>query len=122
LSQYIESSRTGDLEVYRNSQRTWITDKSPHVENILDFVEPYRDPYGIRVEVEGLVAIMDLEETSTLTKLVESSSIFIKRLPWARTDENDGKGLFENALFEQPDSTSIHCRFEDKKLTPLNNV
>ncbi|KAE8824347.1 hypothetical protein PTNB85_08904 [Pyrenophora teres f. teres] len=108
LSQYIESFITGDLEVYRNSQRTWITDKSPHVENIFGFVEPYRDPYGIRAEFEGLVAIMDIEETSKLTKLVESSSIFIKRLPWAGNDENDGKGPFEKALFEPPDFTSIH--------------
>ncbi|KAJ5058664.1 peptidase family M49-domain-containing protein [Bipolaris maydis] len=108
LSQYIESFRTGDLEAYRNSQRTWITDKSPRVENIFGFVEPYRDPYGIRAEFEGLVAIMDLEETSKLTMLVESSGIFIKRLPWAGGDENDGKGVFEKALFEPPDFSSIH--------------
>ncbi|KAF2177997.1 peptidase M49, dipeptidyl-peptidase III, partial [Zopfia rhizophila CBS 207.26] len=108
LSQYIESFRTGGLEVYRNSQRTWITDKSPRVENIFGFVEPYRDPYGIRAEFEGLVAITDLEETRTLMKLVENSSIFIKRLPWAGSDENDGKGPFEKALFEPPDFTSIH--------------
>lgn len=112
LSDYIESFRTGDLEVYRNSQRTWIMDKSPRVENIFGFVEPYRDPHGIRAEFEGLVAIMDLEETSKLTKLVESSDIFIKRLPWTGNDENDGKGPFEKALFEAPDFTSIHCRLE----------
>jgi dipeptidyl-peptidase-3 len=112
LSQYIESFRTGDLEVYRNSQRTWITDKSPRVENIFGFVEPYRDPYGIRAEFEGMVTIMDLEETSKLTKLVESSNIFIKRLPWAGSDENDGKGPFEKAHFEPPDFTSIHCKLE----------
>ena len=116
LSQYIESFRTGDLEVYRDSQRTWITDKSPRVENIFGFVEPYRDPYGIRAEFEGLVAIKDLEETRTLMKLVENSSTFIKRLPWAEQGENDDKGPFEKALFEPPDFTSIHC-----KLQRLNN-
>jgi dipeptidyl-peptidase-3 len=51
LSEYIQSFRTGDLEVYRNSQRAWIMDKGPRVENIFGFVEPYRDPYGIRVEL-----------------------------------------------------------------------
>lgn len=115
LSQYIESFRTGDLEVYRNSQRTWITDRSPRVENIFGFVEPYRDPYGIRAEFEGLVAIMDLEETRMLMKLVENSSTFIKRLPWTGGDENDGKGPFEKALFEPPDFTSIHCKPERPK-------
>lgn len=122
LSHYIESFRTGNLEVYRNSQRLWITDKSPRVENIFGFVEPYRDPYGIRAEFEGLVGITDLEETSKLTKLVENSSIFIKRLPWAGSDENDGKGPFEKALFETPDFTSIHCKSKRHNLAPLTNV
>ncbi|KAF2270745.1 peptidase M49, dipeptidyl-peptidase III [Lojkania enalia] len=113
LTEYIESFETGNLDVYRKSQRTWITDKSPRVENIFGFVEPYRDPYGIRAEFEGLVAIMDIEETKTLTKLVENSSKFIKRLPWAGGHENDGKGLFEKALFEPPDFTSIHCKWDN---------
>ena len=109
LSEYIQSFRTGDLEVYRNSQRTWIMDKNPRVENIFGFVEPYRDPYGIRSEFEGLVAINDPAETKTLLKLVEQSSTFIKRLPWAEGQtENNGKGPFEKALFEPPDLTSIH--------------
>lgn len=116
LSQYIESFTTGDLETYRDSQRTWIKDKSPRVENIFGFVEPYRDPYGIRAEFEGLVAIKDLDETSTLTRLVENSITFIKRLPWAGGIENNGKGVFEKALFEPPDFTSIHC----KLLRPQN--
>jgi dipeptidyl-peptidase-3 len=109
LSEYIQSFLTGNLEVYRNSQRTWITDKNPRVENIFGFVEPYRDPYGIRSEFEGLVAINDPAETKILLKLVEQSSTFIKRLPWAEGQmENNGKGPFEKALFEPPDLTSIH--------------
>ncbi|KAF2280327.1 dipeptidyl peptidase III [Westerdykella ornata] len=108
LSQYIESFRTGNLRAYRDSQRTWITDKGPRVENIFGFVEPYRDPHGSRAEFEGLVAITDVDETRTLMKLVKNSSTFIKRLPWAGGTENDGKGPFEKALFEPPDFTSIH--------------
>lgn len=109
LQQYIESFRTGDLEVYRDSQRTWISDKAPRVENIFGFVEPYRDPYGIRAEFEGLVAIADPHETSLLSRLVSQSDKFIRRLPWA-SPENNGKGLFEKALFEPPDFSSIHGR------------
>ncbi|KAH8719326.1 peptidase family M49-domain-containing protein [Phaeosphaeriaceae sp. PMI808] len=108
LCQYIESFTTGDLEVYRNSQRTWITDKSPRDENIFGFVEPYRDPHGTRAEFEGLVAITDLEEIKILKKIVDNSTSFIKRLPWAGGKENNGKGPFEKALFEPPDFTSIH--------------
>jgi dipeptidyl-peptidase-3 len=111
LSQYIESFRTGSLDVYRDSQRTWIQDKNPRVENIFGFVEPYRDPAGIRAEFEGLVAISDAQETKTLLTLVEHSDTFIARLPWAEEgSENNGKGPFEKALFEPPDFTSIHSQ------------
>ncbi|KAK7931542.1 dipeptidyl-peptidase 3 [Apiospora marii] len=107
LAEYIESFRTGDLEAYRDAQRTWISDQAPKVENISGFVEPYRDPYGVRAEFEGLVAIADPFETKLLTRLVENSDQFIRRLPWAGA-ENNGKGAFEKTLFEPPDFASIH--------------
>jgi len=111
LAEYIESFETGSLQSYRNSQRTWIKDTQPRVENIFGFVEPYRDPYGTRAEFEGLVAIADPKETKILTKLVEYSATFIRRLPWANELENDGKGPFEKALFEPPDFSSIHGKY-----------
>ena len=107
LRTYIESFQSGNLETYRESQRIWVQDKAPRVENIFGFVEPYRDPHGIRSEFEALVAIADDEETELLAKLVENSAKFIRRLPWA-TSENDGKGPFEKNLFEPPDFSSIH--------------
>ncbi|KAB5563119.1 peptidase family M49-domain-containing protein [Coniochaeta sp. 2T2.1] len=110
ISQYIQSFQTGSLSIYRDSQRTWIQDKNPKVENIFGFVEPYRDPAGIRAEFEGLIAISDAEETKALLELVEHSDVFIKRLPWAEgSSDNNGKGPFEKALFEPPDFTSIHA-------------
>lgn len=109
LASYIGSFQTGSLETYRDSLRTWVRDKAPTVENIFGFVEPYRDPHGTRAEFEGLVAIADLEETKLLSKLVESSAKFIRRLPWA-TPENDGKGPFEKNLFDPPDFSSITCK------------
>ncbi len=110
LDQYQRSFYTGDPEIYKESQKTWIQDAKPSVENIFGFVEPYRDPYGVRAEFEGLVAISDRKETELFTKLVEESSKFIRRLPWATgTSENDGKGPFEKSLFEPPDFTSIYA-------------
>ena len=110
IEQYQRSFRSGNLEDYKASQITWIKDTNPSVENIFGFVEPYRDPYGIRAEFEGVVAISDREETKLLTQLVGESSRFIRRLPWAQgASENDGKGPFEKALFEPPDFTSIHA-------------
>ena len=107
LDAYIESFQSGSLDTYRDSQRIWVKDKAPRVENIFGFVEPYRDPHGIRAEFEALVAIADDGETSLLAKLVENSAKFIRRLPWT-TPENDGKGPFEKDFFEPPDFSSIH--------------
>lgn len=109
LSEYIASFTTGSLESYRDSQRTWVKDVSPRVENIFGFVEPYRDPYGVRAEWESLVAISDVAETKRLQKLVEMSAPLIRQLPWvAETNEHEKNGPFEKNLFEPPDFTSIH--------------
>ncbi|KAI4159194.1 MAG: hypothetical protein LQ342_006777 [Letrouitia transgressa] len=110
IEQYQQSFQTGDLEVYKQSQKTWIRDNAPAVENIFGFVEPYRDPYGVRSEFEGLVAISDREETAVLTRLVQQSSKFIKLLPWTEGFADDvTTGPFEKNLFEPPDFTSIHA-------------
>ena len=50
LTHYIESFRTGSLKAFQESQKAWVTDVSARVENILGFIEPYRDPAGIRSE------------------------------------------------------------------------
>jgi dipeptidyl-peptidase III len=109
ISQYIQSFQTGDLEQYRKSQRTWVADKAPNVECIFGFVEPYRDPLGIRSEFEALVSISNVKETRVLSELVQNSDTFVRRLPWTSgCTDNNGKGPFEQALFEAPDFASIH--------------
>lgn len=112
IEKYIESFETGDLNVYKDSQRSWVRDTSPKVENVMGFVEPYRDPQGVRSEFEGIVAISNPAETKALLRLVDESSKFIKRLPWtqgADATDNNGKGPFEKGQFETPDFTSIHA-------------
>lgn len=110
LLDYIESFSTGSLKAYRKSQKKWVTDISPRVENILGFVEPYRDPYGVRGEWEGAVCISDPDVTSKLKALVDGSTKFIRMLPWAVPGENDGKGPLEASLFQAPDFAIVHCR------------
>ncbi|OBT61231.1 hypothetical protein VE03_09671 [Pseudogymnoascus sp. 23342-1-I1] len=114
LSGYIESFRTGRLDAFRESQKPWVTDISPRVENMIGFVEPYRDPHGIRAEWEGVVCISDPDETIRLKHFVDRSTTFIGLLPWAVAGENDGKGPFEKTLFEAPDFTSIHGSWDIK--------
>lgn len=104
----MESFRGGDLNLYREAQKLWVTDISPPVDPILGFVEPYRDPAGVRGEWEGVVCISDKEETGKLRKLVEQSTKFVRKLPWAVEGINDGKGPFEASLFTAPDFTIVH--------------
>ncbi|ATY58656.1 dipeptidyl peptidase III [Cordyceps militaris] len=108
LNEYIESFTTGSTEAYRRSQKTWVTDLSPRVESIFGFVEPYRDPHGVRAEWEGIVSISDPDETRKLAGLVNDSAKVISLLPWASM-ENDGKGPFEASLFQAPDFTIVHA-------------
>ena len=109
ISDYLSSFRNGDIEAYKESQRKWIQDKNPSVESIIGFVEPYRDPHGVRAEFEGLVAIVNENETKELETSVSESSVFIQRLLWARpTTENGGKGPFERSDLPDSHFSSIH--------------
>jgi len=108
LTHYIECFRTGSLEAFQESQKIWVTDVSARVENILGFIEPYRDPAGIRSEWEAMIGIADADEIKRLKSFVGHSTTFIRQLPWAVEGMNDGKGPFEKSLFEAPDFTSVH--------------
>ncbi|KAJ5948684.1 hypothetical protein N7454_001991 [Penicillium verhagenii] len=54
LNHYTESFRTESLQASRKSQNEWVKDKSPVIEAIFGFVEPCRDPHGVRGEWEGI--------------------------------------------------------------------
>lgn len=108
LTHYITHFRTGRLEAFWESQKVWVEDRSARVENLIGFIESYRDPAGIRSEWEAMVGIADPDETSKLKRFVESSTDFIRQLPWAVEGVNDGKGPFENNQFQAPDFTSVH--------------
>ena len=108
IDHYISSFQSGSLISYRDSQKLWVTDKSPSIEIIIGFVEPYRDPHGVRGEWESIVCISDPVESSRLKHFVDKSDAFIRALPWAVPGVNAGKGPFEKDLFEPPDFASVH--------------
>ncbi|KAL2033439.1 hypothetical protein VTO58DRAFT_104153 [Aureobasidium pullulans] len=106
---YITSFQTGSLDAYRESQKKWVKEKEPVIENIFGFVEQYHDPQGVRAEFQGLVAIADPDETAIFKRFVQEAPTFLRMLPWALgTTENNGKGPFEKTSFEAPEFTSIH--------------
>lgn len=107
LDQYIESFKTGSLDVFRESQKLWVTDKTPDVEHMMGFVEPYRDPFGVRAEWGAVICITDRQETARLTKIVHQAPAFIHLLPWSVEGVNGGMGPFEKPVFEPPEFTSV---------------
>ncbi|PLB54821.1 dipeptidyl peptidase III [Aspergillus steynii IBT 23096] len=109
IQDYIESFTTGSLQAYRSCMKRWVEDYNPRVESIFGFVEPYRDPYGVRCEWRGVVSIADPQETAKLTALVNSSTKLIRTLPWAVPDVNDGKGPFEKSEFQAPHFSIVHA-------------
>lgn len=111
LSQLIKSFRTGDYEAFRSAHKTWVTDKAPRVEHCMGFLFGYRDPLGARAEWQAAAGIADSEETSEMRQLVEMSPRIICTLPWARADENNGKGPFEPSEMDIPDFAIIHGEY-----------
>ncbi|OJI87134.1 hypothetical protein ASPTUDRAFT_54154 [Aspergillus tubingensis CBS 134.48] len=107
LRQIIDSFQTGSLEAYRESLRIWVNDKAPPVETAIGFVEPYRDPLGVRAEFEGIVGIPDAAETKILNTLATKANQLVYKLPWVE-GTGDSKGPYEKELFEPPDFSSIN--------------
>lgn len=114
---------TGDLEAYKDAQRVWVNDKAPAVETVIGFVEPYRDPLGVRGEFEGIVGIADLEETKKLRSLAAMANILVCRLPWVE-GRLASKGPFEKEMFEPPDFSSVQSMLNlfRKKSHKLNII
>lgn len=99
MGEYVQSFSTGSCERWKDSQRSWIQDKSPMVESDIGFIETYRDPHGIRGEWEGFVAMVNKERTRAFQKLVQSAPEQIPKLPWSED--------FEKDKFLAPDFTSL---------------
>jgi dipeptidyl-peptidase-3 len=108
LCELLKSFQTGSLNAYREALKAWLLDAAPKIETILGFVEPIRDPHGVRAEWEGIITISDEDASAKLKDLVRNSTKYVRTLPWAVEGVNDGKGPFEPARFEAPELTVVH--------------
>ena len=131
LANLQHSFGTGDMEPYKESQRYWLQDTSPSVETIFGFVEPYRDPMGMRAEFEGVVGLVNQRETGLLESLIANSRRFIARLPWVHATEKEPYGPFESPSMDGRRFYSLHgeirsrmCEFLPllKEIQPLHTA
>lgn len=104
------SYATGDIEKHKEASVAWVQDRNPTVEMWSGFLEPGRDPAGIRCEFEALVAIQNKNQTEAFDKLTDHAKYFVMQLPW--TGEAGGfsaseTGSFENEEFIRPQFLSL---------------
>ncbi|KAJ5716380.1 dipeptidyl-peptidase III [Penicillium malachiteum] len=110
ISSLVESFRFGNHNEFKAAQTHWVLDRSPTVETIIGFIETYQDPHGVRAAWEGIVAIVNKEQTRKFSELVDSSPQLIPLLPWNGQPGGVEDGLtsiFENETFQKPDFTSV---------------
>lgn len=99
IQDYIRHFESGDIDAHKDAMRHWVKDLGPAVETNLGFIETYRDPAHVRAEWEGLVAVVNKEQSRRFQTLVDAAPKFIQMLPWGRD--------FEKDAFRKPDFTSL---------------
>ncbi|APA12599.1 hypothetical protein sscle_09g073690 [Sclerotinia sclerotiorum 1980 UF-70] len=78
LSQLVDSFLTGDYDIFRSAQKTWVTDKNPRVEYCMGFLFGYRDAHGVRAEWQAVAGIYHSGETEKMRRLFDKSAEFIR--------------------------------------------
>jgi dipeptidyl-peptidase-3 len=89
LTEYVKHFRGGAISAHKDSQRNWVKDRAPPVETNIGFIESYRDPFGVRGEFEGFVAVVNREQSKKFQILVDNAQPFIAMLPWPSAFEKD---------------------------------
>jgi dipeptidyl-peptidase-3 len=108
LALLADALTTGDQNTYRASQAAWVGIRNPRVETSWGFIEPYRDPAGVRGEWQAEVRVLDEAATARMDRFGERAEEFTALLPWAEEGVNNGKGAFEPPTLQIPTFTVLH--------------
>ncbi len=77
----VEYYNTGDLEVFDNFNIKWVGALDGEVDFINGFIETYGDPLGMKATWEGVVQVVDNEETQKAKVIAENANWFEKNAP-----------------------------------------
>lgn len=113
LEKLVRSYETGSIEAHKEAATFWVQDKNPSVEAWSGFLEPGRDPSGVRCEFEALVVIPNKEQTRAFDELAAHATPFILKLPWTGAAiglDPKSTGPFENDDFVKPNFLGLDCK------------
>jgi dipeptidyl-peptidase-3 len=111
LSKLISFYQTGDIETHKEASKDWLADDSPCVETWSGFLEPGRDPIGVRCEFEALVAVQDKRWSAAFDQLSSRAEQFILQLPWSGLGPDAKElGPFENEVIAKANFVALNCK------------
>lgn len=83
LGELIAFYQTGEMEHHLAYSKLWVQNQDPVIETYQGFIETYRDPHGVRAEMEAFVAAVNPATSKLLERLLEKnvSSELLGSLP-----------------------------------------
>ncbi|KAG5813677.1 hypothetical protein H9Q74_012556 [Fusarium xylarioides] len=109
LSKLISFYQTGDIDTHKEASKDWLADETPCVETWSGFLEPGRDPSGVRCEFEALVAVQDKKWSAAFDQLSSRAEKFILQLPWSGLGPDGAElGPFENESIIKPNFVALN--------------